>query len=139
MKETKNTQGREKNALYRRISKDLSPEPQDGNGSKETEHGDAFKNLNYIRVYFKSGRRPVNSPLRNFFLIVYLLYYRYTVEFGISVMTFAEAAVVNTLAVLIIFSSINQGSRLIFYSCKWLIRLARVMIWAFRHMDKINV
>lgn len=81
-------------------------------------------------------RRAENSPVKHFMMLIYILYLRYSSEFGITLMTWPEAVIVNTIFAFLLFAVINQGSRLIFDSIVFMIRFARCMFWVYTHMDK---
>ncbi|KAL6121845.1 hypothetical protein NUSPORA_01188 [Nucleospora cyclopteri] len=53
-------------------------------------------------------KKPTNSPVKNFLLVIYLLYYRYKVEFAISALTKNESIIVNTLVILLAYGIAKQ-------------------------------
>lgn len=101
-----------------------------------------FNNKNRTKLPWKNLPKFLITPqkldrsvFKNFFLLIYLLYFRYTVEFGISVLTYPEAIAVNTILGFLLFSIVNQGSRFIFNAVIFLYKLARVVWWAYYHVD----
>ena len=93
----------------------------------------------YVGLYLRMRRVASNSPVRNFVLIIYLLYFRYTVEFGISLLSYPEAFITNVILCIFFFSMVNQGSRLVFNIVLFLIRFVKVMVWALKNMDKVDI
>lgn len=100
---------------------------------KKTPKGGDF-DWSSIPKYLTTAKRPKNSPLKSFFLMIYLLYFRYTVELGISVLTYPEALIVNSLLGFLIFSVVNQGSRFIFNVFIWTWKLIKVFYWAYDNL-----
>lgn len=84
-------------------------------------------------------RPPSKFAIKNFFLVVYLLYYRYTVEFGISMMTFTETAIVNAVVAFLIYAVWKQGVSLLFHTLKFLWRVFKCAYWVYCHIDEIDL
>ncbi|KAI4292029.1 hypothetical protein PAPHI01_1303 [Pancytospora philotis] len=127
----------EQSQLVRRKSSESEPEPVP---IPEKEKGAKPKLLswqNIMNVLHKKSR-PKNSPLKHFIIMVYLLYLRYTAEFGITAMTYTEVLVFNVICFFTIFSIVNQGSRLIFFACVKLLYFLRCAYWAYTHRDEVK-
>lgn len=78
------------------------------------------------------------SPIKHFYMLIYLLYFRYKVEFGITLMTYPEAIVTNMIVGFLVFSTINLGSRFLFSSLVWLWQFLRCIIWVYGHMSLLG-
>lgn len=81
-------------------------------------------------------RTPSKSIITNFFLIIYLLYYRYTIEFGVSIMTFPEALVCNTAIAFLAYAIIVQATACLTVWTIWFYRLLQCAWWAYNHIDE---
>lgn len=95
------------------------------------------RGLRYKATHMLIKKRPTGSTIKNFFLAIYLLYFRYSVETGVVSLTYPEAIFVNCIFGFLLFSLCNQGSRLIFSMCVWLYRFITCMFWAYEHADKL--
>lgn len=79
-----------------------------------------------------------SNPAKNFCLMIYLLLYRISLEIGISILNPPEAVVVSTLYLIVIFSAVNQGSRLLFTTLKRMYYLTTDMVWIYSNLEKIK-
>lgn len=85
------------------------------------------------------ARREVyGSYAKDFCLMTYLLLYRISLELGISILTPAEAVVVSILYLVIAFSVVNQGTRLLLTVLKSAYCLAVDMAWIYMNLDRIR-
>lgn len=92
----------------------------------------SWKNLVMIAAR-KKKLKP--SPIKHFYILIYFLYFRYKVEFGITLMTYPEAVITNTMLGFLVFSVINLGSRFVFNSFVRLWHILRCVVWAYSHMN----
>lgn len=83
-------------------------------------------------------KKVTNSSIKNFFMMIYFLYYRISLELGICMLSTIETIIVNFFLLLILFSSINQGSRLVFEALKKLAKATSECIWIYRNLDEIK-
>lgn len=98
------------------------------------------KNTSIFNVYkhMIMKKKASNSTFKNFLLVIYFLYYRISIELGLCMLNNTEKLILTTIGLLIIFSIINQGSRIIFLLTKRISRLAVELIWIYRHYDLIK-
>lgn len=84
------------------------------------------------------SRKFDRNPFKNFVLISYFLFYRISLELGISMMTTYESGVFFIIIILMLFSFINQGSRLVFRAGKNLIHFILEIIWIYKNIEEIK-
>lgn len=83
-------------------------------------------------------KKVTNSILKNFFIMIYFMYYRISLEFGLVELSIPETIIVNSILLLILFSLLNQGSRFIYSILKVLYNFTVEMIWIYKNLDKIR-
>jgi len=83
-------------------------------------------------------KKAMHSTLKNFLMIVYFLYYRASVELGTCELTMTENFIVLIFLGMMLFSLVNQGSRLIYWIVTRLISAAVEIFWIYRHIDEIR-
>ncbi len=84
------------------------------------------------------SREFTKNPIKDFILITYFLFYRISLELGISLMTTTESFIFTAIILLMLFSFINQGSRLLFQVFKRLILFVLEIIWIVKNIEKIR-
>lgn len=97
-----------------------------------------LKNLNFLQRYFITTKKPT-TIVKKFLLVLYLLYVRYTIELGISLLTFYEAVVTNCLFFLTFVSLLNIGTKLICYLLLSIYNFIKVSFFFYRNYKLITI
>ena len=84
-------------------------------------------------------KKPTDSIMKNFGLIIYLLYYRYKVELGISVLTPTESFIVNIIILFFVFSIWNQGILFLFDTFMWSYKFIKSCLYVYNHMEQFQL
>jgi len=79
-----------------------------------------------------------SNHAKNFVLMVYYLFYRISIEIGISVMTRAEAIAFISINSLIVFSVINQVARFLYDGSKWIYCIISKIVWIYYNIESIE-
>lgn len=81
-------------------------------------------------------KKRMNSTFKNFLMLVYFLCYRISVELGTCELTWTENVIVTIFLVMVVFSLINQGARLICYIFTILSRITVEAFWIYTHIEE---
>jgi len=73
--------------------------------------------------YYVLKKHPFDSAWKNLGMSIYLLYFRYSVEMGVAVLTYPEAILMNFLLCYFIFALFNKGSRIFYQAVIFLLRI----------------
>lgn len=96
------------------------------------------KGMFSIYKHMLMQKKVTSSPLKNFLMIVYFLYYRISLELGLCELTTTEAVIVDIFLLLIVFSLVNQGSRFIFGVFRKSMNFVWEAFWVYQHLDQIR-
>ncbi|KAI5149826.1 hypothetical protein ENBRE01_1142 [Enteropsectra breve] len=94
--------------------------------------------FNGVWKYMMLKKKHGKSPVKNFFLIIYHLYYRYTIETGVSSMSTFEALIVNTCFLLFFWSAVNRCTLLFYDFVVWGLKMAKCFISAYSAMGSME-
>jgi hypothetical protein len=102
--------------------------------------GKMIRNKSMLNIFkhMLVKKEVYSNPAKNFCLMIYLLLYRISLEIGISVLTPTEAVIMSVLYLVVIFSAVNQGSRVLFTVLKKACCLAADMLWIYMNLDEIK-
>ncbi|ORD96744.1 hypothetical protein HERIO_1342 [Hepatospora eriocheir] len=70
-------------------------------------------------------------------MIIYLLYYRYSVEFGVATLTFTESIIINITAVFLIISIIKAIFTFILFSLTNSIKIFIKFYFVYQNYDQL--
>lgn len=96
------------------------------------------KSMFNVFKHMLTRKKVSRNPIKNFFMLIYLLLYRVSLETGICVMTNTEAVIVSVLFFTVVFSAINQGSRYVFLLIKKIFVVAKDVAWVYYHLDELK-
>ncbi len=94
--------------------------------------------FNLIQEYINKGKIPRDSSIKIFLIKIYIIYLRYSVELGISLMTFSETCVINMLFFFAFISICNQIIKLILWICTFCLKFIKILIWIYNNYDLIK-
>lgn len=85
-----------------------------------------------------SRKEVYGNQAKDFCLMIYLFLYRISLEIGISILTPVEAVVMSALYLVIAFSVINQGAKLLFTILHSVYSLTTDIVWIYTNLDRIK-
>lgn len=99
-----------------------------------------IRNRSMLNIFkhMLAKKEVYSNPVKNFCLVIYLLLYRISLELGISLLTPAESVVVSALYLMIIFSAVNQGSRILFAVLTKAFYIVADIVWIYMNLDEIR-
>lgn len=83
-------------------------------------------------------KKVTHSVVKNFFLMIYFLYFRISLELGTAMMTRLEAFIVNGIFTLILLATIDQGSRFLFSALVKLLGLIKEILWIYQNIEEVR-
>lgn len=106
----------------------------------EFNPGKHVRNTSILNIYKHMILQRVITPstYKNFLLMIYFLYYRITLEFGISMLNRSEKLIVIVVFALMLFSFLNLWSRIIANVLKRVLVFTSDIIWIYKHIDEIK-
>ncbi len=81
------------------------------------------------------NKNPTKSTYKNFLLIIYLLYYRYSVEIGISGCSITEVIILNTIFLFLFISIYRITYNFIFTSVKNKIKMTIKIYKIYKNLE----
>jgi hypothetical protein len=83
-------------------------------------------------------KKVTRSVLKNFFLMIYFLYLRLSLELGTAMLSRTEAFIVNIFYLFIFLAVIEQFSRYIFSILAKMPGLFMEILWIYKNIDLIR-